>query len=180
MFLPRFKRSDIWYTLVLVGIGAACTGFAAAWLSINVFLQQLNTVPPDMFMFYVAAPLSALLVGPYFWWRLLIKVDRLSLKRGIFAGVLASVIAHPLTWFFAMPFTYLAGMRTIAYGSILDNPLTNPLELFGGSLVYALFSLLLVGWITTLVGAAGGGLIAFLQTRCHCRQRWQAALSLQP
>jgi len=92
-------------------------------------------------------------------------------------GVVGSVLIHPLTWFFAMIFSDLAAMRTIAGGFILDNPFTHPLELFAGRFVYAPFSLVIVGWITILIGGISGGLIASLQIRNNCQQRWRAALS---
>lgn len=177
MWFPRSKRSDIWYTLLLVGIGGAIAAWVAATLAIRFYMQRLDNLPPDMIMLYLAAPLAALLIGPALWWRFLISVDKLSIKRGVLIGLVGSILVHPLTWFFALIFSSLAGMRTIAGGFILENPFTHPLELFAGSFVYAFFSLLIVGWITVLIGGLLGGLIASLQIRNNCQQRWNAALS---
>lgn len=162
--MPRFspQPSDTWYTLLCVGMGAALAGFSAAFLALNTHF----TMPSDKEFFYVAAALASLLIGPLFWWLFIIKPHRITLRRGIIIGMLGSVVAHPLTWFLAELMVYSTG-RSTWMGSTLVNP---PLVALFGSLVYSVFSLVYVGWFTTLLGAIAGGVLIYAQrtcTRCH-------------
>ncbi len=166
MFSSFSRRSDIWQTLLLVGICSAIAGYGAAWLSFKFY-----TANTDVGMIYPAAPLAALLIGPLFWWRSIMKVRRLSIRRGIVVGILSSIAAHPLTWFLAMLLALLNGSPTVA-GVLIFNPLVA----LGNSLVLSLFSMIEVGSITVLVGGITGGLMAGLQLGFHCQERWSAVL----
>ncbi len=178
MFPLRRKQLDIWYTLLLVGIGATLTGLVATILVFRFYAFQLTlqngqeTLLHDINVFYIAAPLASALLIPCLWWRLIIKPSRLNVSRGIGIGLLGSIIAHPLAWYLALLFAFLLKAKTI--GSITVG---NPLENLVGCLFLSLFSLIEVGWITILVGGLAGGCIAFLQSKCHCSERWQQALS---
>lgn len=175
----RFKRSDIWYSLLLVGAGAALAGLAATLVALRFMRVQLSlqngveTIPSGMAVFSVAAPLAAALLGPCLWWWAIIKPGRLSVRRGIGIGVLGSILAHPLAWYAALVLAYLTGQTTVA-GLLVTNPLLDLL----GAVILAPFSLLWVGWITALVGGVAGGMIALLQSLYGCSDRWRTALSV--
>lgn len=170
MSLPRSKRSDVWYSLLLVGGGAALAGLVAAVLALQFYGTSYGTwVAP----FYLTAPLAAALLGPYLWWRAIIKPGRLSVRRGICVGVLGACLAHPLAWYFAMVLAFLMREQTVA-GILVANPLQDLLT----SLFLAPFSLIYVGWITALVGGVAGGTAALLQSAYGCSGRWRAALSV--
>ena len=170
MSLLRSKRSDVWYSLLLVGGGAALAGLAAAILALQFYGTSYGT---RVAVFYLAAPLAAALLGPCLWWWAIIKPDRLSVRRGIGVGVLGASLAHPLTWYIALVLAFFTGEPTVA-GLLVFNPLQDLLA----SLFLAPFSLIYVGWITALVGGVAGGAITLLQSAYGCSGRWRAALSV--
>src|SRR4051794_32233734 len=102
MFSSFRKHSDIWYTLLLVGLGAAAAGAGAAFLSFK-FLYYHYTLPtPETQAICLAASLVALVIGPFSWWHGIIRVGRLSIKRGMVVGALGSLSMHLPTWYLAM------------------------------------------------------------------------------
>lgn len=177
MSFLRFKRSDVWYTLFLVGIVAALASFVAAILAIRLIWATTSpdygaTIRPDYRVLLLAASLASAAIGPALWWWMIIKPGRLSVRRGICVGALAGSIAHPIVWYVALVLAFLTGQPTVA-GILVTNPLQDLLS----AIVLALVSLLFVGWLTALIGGAVGGVIALLQSMSGCRGRWQAALS---
>jgi hypothetical protein len=179
MSLFRFKRSDVWYTLLLVGVVAALVSFVAAILALKslypggAWQNWWATIPPDFTTFPLIASLASALLGPALWWRMIIKPGRLSVRRGIAVGALAGIIAHPIVWYAALALAYLTGRPTVATTILVTNPLQDLLS----AIVLAIFSVLFVGWLTALIGGVVGGVIALLQSMSGCRERWQAALS---
>jgi len=165
MSMLRSKRWDVWYSLLLVGAGAALAGLAAATVALRFAGMPIAE-------FYLAAPLAAVLLGPGLWWWAIIQPGRLNVRRGIGVGVLGACLAHPLAWYIALVLAFVRGEPTIASINV-----TNPVQDLLASLVLAGFSLLYVGWITALVGGAAGGLVALLQSVSGCTQRWRAALA---
>ena len=163
-------RSAPWYRLCLIGIGASLTGLSAAFLALNVPFGLSSF--PEKPVFYVAAALAALLIGPLLWWLFILRPNRSTLRRGILIGMLGSVAAHPLTWFLAELMVYFMGRQTWM-GSVLINP---PLEALVGSPIYAVFSLVYVGWLTTLIGGVMGGVFIGAQRACPGCQ-WVSSLS---
>lgn len=155
----RPRRSDVVFSLALVGIGAAGAGAGTAYLSVHLAVRM---PPTDSWLLYVAAPLAALLIGPLFWWRFLLKPNRLTLQRGIAVGLLGSVVAHPLTWYLANLLAFLLGRPTGGMGVLVMNPL---LDLVG-CLVIAPFSLLYAGWLTALLGGVIGGSFTWAYRSC--------------
>lgn len=127
-------------------------------------------------VFYLTAPLAALLLGPSLWWWAIIKPGRLSVRRGIGIGVLGASLAHPLAWYITLVLAFLMGQRTIG-GVNGGINVTNPGQGLFACLVLAGFSLIYVGWITALIGGVAGGVVALLQSVSGCTQRWHAALA---
>ncbi len=163
---PSFpKRSATWSTLLLVGISAALVGGGAAFLALT-FWWTLNGQEPhylDSGVFYLAPALVSLLIGPLFWWLMILRPRRLTLRRGILVGILSSLVAHPLTWFLALVILSLSRRNTnlgSAYPINIGLEIHNPIELLQGSLVLSVLSLFYVGWITLIVGGVAGGVLA--------------------
>lgn len=180
MALPRFKRSDVWYTLLLVGIFAAIASFVAAVLALKslypggAWQNWWATIPPDFTTFPLIASLTSALLGPALWWRMIIKPGRLSVRRGIAVGALIGIIAHPVVWYVALALAYFTGRSTVAATILVTNPLQDLLS----AVVLAMFSVLFVGWLTALIGGVVGGVISLLQSLSGCRERWREALSI--
>jgi hypothetical protein len=150
------RRFAILGTLFVVGICAAFLAFIAAFLIISLFQPDGDWRRPFSF----CAALSALLLGPYLWWYLIIKPRRLTVKRGIRVGVLGGFLAYPLAWFLAV----LPGIQTMHFEYYLEMAISSSLA-----------SMLLVGWLTALLGGGAGAVVAKLQITCRCQQRWYAA-----
>jgi hypothetical protein len=182
MFLPQIKlrRSGPGYTLLLTSIGGALAGFIAAFLAIKFYQFQLmlqavnDSSLASADVFYVAAPLAALVLTPLLWWYFIIRKDQLTLRRGVCIGFVGSVLAHPLAWLFAMILATCTGSRAILSVGI-TNPFLNPLAALLSSLFLSVFSLLMVGWITMVMGGLAGGIIAALQRRFRLNELWRTA-----
>jgi hypothetical protein len=155
----RPERAAAAFSLVLIGIGAAVVAAASAYVGVHL---AVSIPPADSWLFYLAAPLAALLIAPLFGWLFLLRPNRLTLRRGIVVGVLGSVAAHPFTWYLANLLAYLTGMHTGGMGFLVMNPL---LDLVG-CLVIAPFSLLYVGWLTALLGGVMGGGFTWAYRSC--------------
>ncbi len=163
------KRSASWSILCLVGINAALAGWAAALLALTFvsILPALDGIAgsrPDIVVFSLAAALSSLLIGPLFWWLFLIRPHRFTLRRGILVGSCGSLVAHPLTWLLAMVIGSLSGLNTLLGQPLRELvPAMKDPNLIGEvlvSLFLSIYSLILVGWLTALVGGIVGGLLA--------------------
>jgi hypothetical protein len=155
----RPARVDVAFSLVLVGLGAALAAAVSAYVGVHLAVP----IPPaDSWLFYLSAPIAALVIGPLFCWLFLLKPNRLGVRRGIVVGVVGSVVAHPLTWFLANLVAFLTGMPTGGMGILVMNPLLDLL----GCLVVAPFSLLYVGWLTALLGGAMGGSFIWASRLC--------------
>src|SRR5438874_1603110 len=146
------QRAAIWYTLFFVGIGAALAGFGVAFLALKFvstlsFAHGVEMHWPEVGLFYLAAALASLLLGPLFWWCLIIQPRHLTLGRGILVGILGSLVAHPLTWFLAMVVASLRGTNSVLV-FLIQSP--NPIGELMESLYTSLWSLLYVGWIPIL------------------------------
>ena len=113
--------------------------------------------PPVVVVFSLAAALASLLIGPLFWWLFIIRPRQLTLSRGIFVGCLSSFVAHPLTWFLALMPVSLGWMNTIPFLWIGHITLSEELQAIPSLSSY---SLLFVGWLTTLIGGMVGGVLA--------------------
>jgi hypothetical protein len=164
MELQRLRRVSLAFSLVLVGVGAAVTAAGSAYIGVHLAVP----IPPaDSWVFYLAAPLAALLIGPLFVWFFLIRPNRLTLRRGIVVGLLGSVVAHPLVWYLANLVAYLIGMPTAGFGILVMNPW---LDLIG-CLFLAPFSLLYVGWLTALLGSMMGASFTWAYRSCPRVQR---------
>jgi hypothetical protein len=155
------KRSNPWPTLLLVGCSAALAGVCAALLSllfVSMTFHSIVSGGPTIMLFSLAAALSAALLGPLLWWLLIIRPDQLTLGRGILVGILGSLVAHPLTWFLFMVTTSWAHAT---FNLDIGSPSPNDPEGFLSVIVFlSIYSLFLVGWLTTLIGGGVGAVLA--------------------
>src|SRR6185437_1342657 len=94
MDAQRLRRSSLIFSLVLVGIGAAVLAAGSAYIGLHLAAPMQSA---DSWLFYLSAPVAALVIGPLFCWLFLLRPNRLTLRRGIVVGLLGSVVAHPLT-----------------------------------------------------------------------------------
>jgi hypothetical protein len=169
----RSKSWAVCYSLLLVAVGSALAGLAATTVALWFVGAPIAAFYAE---FYLAAPIAAALLGPCLWWWVIIRPDRLSVRRGIGVGALSACLAHPLAWYIALVLAFFMGERTLG-GVTGGVTVTNPAQDLGASLILAGFSLLYVGWITTLLGGAAGGGIALLQSVSGSARRWRAVLS---
>jgi hypothetical protein len=156
---------DTWFKLCAIGIGAALAGLGTALIALNTPFSFTSL--SDKPLFYLGATLASLLIGPLFWWFFILKPDRTTLCRGIVIGMLGSFAAHPLAWFIGDLMAYLMGRQLWMGSTFVDSPLAALL----GSPFYAVFSLIYVGWITTLAGGVVGGMFVSAQRICLRCQR---------
>src|SRR5260370_4280804 len=166
MFRSLARLSDIWFTLLFVGIGAAFIAFGLTFLCVQLVTVLLSLVQVSTGLdIYLAAALASLLVVPPLWWFFIIKPRRLTIGQGAFVGFLASLAVHPLTWLFALLFSFMQHEE----GVIPGDPIS--------TLIFLSFaSLILVGWMTLPLGALTGAGFVAIQRRLHCQARWSAVL----
>ena len=155
------KRPTTWFTLSLVGVSAAFAGGAAALLALTFvllmpFFKGITAYLSGIMVFSLAAALASLLIGPLFWWLFIIRPRQLTLSRGIVAGILGSLVAHPLTWFLVIVVASLGG-NTILFLRVEH---VTPIEILQAIPIYSVYSMFYVGWLTTLVGGVVGGNLA--------------------
>ena len=131
--------------------GLAAFGLSAWLLAGNTSGWQI---------FVGISPLAAFLTGFILWWSLMTLRPRVSLLFGLLVGALIGILAHPVAWYLAILWMYFSGET----GSLGEAPL-NPVEGILYAPVYALPSLLIVGWLSVPLGLIGGGLVAYLQSR---------------
>lgn len=141
----------IW--LILPSLAFAVVGWACS-------MWFLSGASGDWKVMLYAAPAAAFLSGAFFWWLLVIRPERPAWSRGVTAGALAGLAAHPLAWYLASLAFYLAGVK----GSLGEETI-DPINGLWASLVYSLLSLVGLGWLTVPAGALAGGVMAFFQRK---------------
>jgi hypothetical protein len=151
------QRSDTVLSILFTGICAASTGFLAAFLALNFYfkivIHENNIAIPNIWQFYGAATLAALLTGSFMWWHFVTKPGQYTLKQGIMVGIITSIIAHPVAWLLAGLITYFGNVPFFT-GFIINSPF----DVLFVALFVSMFSLLYVGWLTALVGGIAGAL----------------------
>ena len=131
--------------------GLAAFGLSAWMLAGNTSGWQI---------FIGLSPVAAFLTGFVLWWSLMTLRPRVNLLFGLLAGALIGILAHPVAWYLAILWMYFSGET----GS-LGEPTVNPLEGLLYAPIYALPSLLIVGWLSVPLGLIGGGLVAYIQSK---------------
>lgn len=158
--------------LLVVGITCLLVGGAGAVLS-SAWLVRASSLPgsaqdPRALPLYLGASLAALLSGLFFWWLLILRPKRITPGRGAWVGVVGSLVAHPLAWLFALGGPLLIGGTTS--WDLPPTPSLLDLLFYTGG--YSLYSLILTGWLTALIGGlAGAGVAGVLAVLVGSGQR---------
>ena len=132
-----------------------------------------------LIFFLVVVPFAGLLVGLPTWWLFVARPRQLTLRRGIFLGMLSGIVAHPLVWICCWLLLSLLGVINLTLHLIANLPLVLPFDfplvLLDLPLVlpFSVLSLILAGWITAAVGGIAGGLLVHLQAVLVRRMRQQ-------
>jgi hypothetical protein len=149
---------------LLIGVGAVLASMIATVLSLAFVSFVSLTKTYDVGIYLASASLAGLLTGLPIWWRFIGRPRYATVGRGVLLGALSSIVAHPLMWGFEALFSSLLGAdptRTLGLIVFMDIPLS-------------LMSLFYVGWITTLVGGATGGVLMYLQRTLALRSQQRA------
>ena len=119
---------------------------------------------PSFRFFWVAVVLSSFTFGALFWRMLPERYARRRVLLGVIAGILGSLAAHISTWFLSWLGSYLCNWLDCVDSS--GEPFANIWEVFSAVFLLGFVSILVLGWLTSLVGGVLGGLYAFwLQKR---------------
>ena len=100
--------------------------------------------------------LAAFLLASLGAWLLLTLARPITVWKGVLVGLLVGLLAHPTTWYLAIIYLYLTGSE-----SSLGESMLNPIQALWGSLVYSIYSLALVGWVTLPLSMVCSGGLAY-------------------
>lgn len=143
---------------LVFGLVCALIGLGFGLLFSIAFSNGSN----DYLWFYIA--LSSFILGALSWRLLPERFTRRRILSGVIAGVLGSLVAHFATWFFAKLGAYLCGWLDCAASTV--QPPANVSDWMNSVAWMGMMSILVLGWLTSLVGGILGGFYAFfLQKR---------------
>ncbi|GAB4391584.1 MAG: hypothetical protein Tsb005_01980 [Gammaproteobacteria bacterium] len=132
-------------------------------LSCGIIAWQLNAMGVGRTLL-VPATLAGLMCALLCWVWLIAWRKHETLMRGIWAGSIAGLIAHPLTWYLAV----IRANINFYFIPWCDCP-EAPVGLLAGipqSILLSYLSLFPLGWMTLVLGAvAGAGLVYYYQHR---------------
>jgi len=168
------RKLFFWFEGATMLLGGGCAFLAASFLSMHSpdFLVGFHWDIENSIL-TLSASMAAALTGLGLWRYCTARVRWLSMRRAIGAGMLFSLLAHPLAWYLTMVLSFIAHLLDPAdsFGGLGIDPLS---ALFG-SLFLSLFSLVLVGWLTLSVSALlAGGLLSLLRLRNSAFQSAQS------
>jgi hypothetical protein len=148
--------------LLVVGIVSLVGGGAGAYLAV-AGLDQAWRLPgsaqdPRLVPLYLGAAAAALLSGQFFWWCFIVRPRHLTPERGAWVSAASSLAAHPFAWLFALLATVVTGGTAANAWALPQAPSVVTILIYAGG--YSLYSLILVGWFTALLGGLAGGEIA--------------------
>jgi hypothetical protein len=159
------RRLFFWFEGASVLLGGGCAFLAASFLSIHSsnFLVAFHWDSENSIL-TLCASMAAALTGLGLWRYCTARVRWLSLRRAMGAGMLFSLLAHPLAWYLTMIVSFIAHLLDPAgpFG-VLG---VDPFSAVFGSLFLSLYSLVLVGWLTLSVSALlATGLLFLLRSQ---------------
>jgi len=152
---PVFPTRNTLYALLQVGIGAVLITGLIMGVCLYPLLKGGDWRPLS-----IAASLAAILTSLFCWWLFILRPGRITWLRGMGVGMLSGVLVHPATWYLLILYYYCIGAK----GSLGD-PTLNPYQAILESLVFSLWSLIIVGWFTIPLGGVGGVVLALIQRR---------------
>src|SRR5260221_2790176 len=130
-----------------------------------------------LIFFLVVVPIAGLLVGLPTWWLFVARPGHITLRRGIFLGMLSGIVAHPLVWICCL--LILPDVVNLTPHLVSNPPLVLPPNLVL-VLPFSVLSLILVGWITTRVCGITWCLLVHLQVVLMRRIRQQDGIVSPP
>lgn len=183
-------------TWLLMSVGIVLASEIAAALSL-VFVRVIFPLSFNgsgnallalgVIFFLIIVPLAGLLAGLPTWWLFVARPRHITLRRGIFLGMLSGLVAHPLVWICCLLLLSLVDAISLAPHLTSNFPSNFPsgLPLEPSSdlllaLPLSVLSLILVGWITASVGGIAGGLLVHLQGAPTWRLRQQDGIVSPP
>lgn len=172
--IPSVRPRRAFWPLLVLGIVLASEAATICSLSCILLLYHLlypweGYVPSlDLFLIFVGiAPLVGLLVGLPTWYLVIELPGRATTHRGVVYGVLSSLIAHPLMWM------SLSVLSAILSGGGIGTALSEDIQ---SVILYSLFSLIFVGWITIPIGGCAGHLLIRLREKLTPPSQFQDPL----
>ncbi len=142
--IPHFSLKRLSFSLLCFAL--------LATLVTTLFFALLIPVAPNLKDLALAGVPAVVLCSILFWWLLVVRPQRVTVIRGVLAGIL-SVVPAPLLMFV---------IWGIASGQIFQGPMP---VLFLGALAMVAVTISPLGWILMVIGGSIGGLLAFF-TRC--------------
>src|SRR5579859_1709035 len=163
--MPHPKKTR--RVLLLVGSVAALSAYVSSLLFLTLGSSNIEASLQGGWLLILASVFAAVINSVWVWWKLIIKPLHVTIGRGIGAGVLSSIIAHPLMWVFLFLFSYSFTGGYLLFGNNGSSlgQVQNLLQVIGGVLICSALSLLFVGWLTALVGGAGGAMLILMQRK---------------
>lgn len=142
----------------VLGFGAVCAVFGVACGIVVAIMAGKNT---DYRFFFVPAGIASFLVGAFNWWLFIGWKSKVTIRRGILAGLLAGIGGQYVCWLLTLWGAWIAWKL----GLFTTHDVMDPLMAFSGAAAFSFFSVLIMGWITVPGGAMLGGLFAALQKK---------------
>lgn len=150
---PSFVSGAYRRTLVLGVLGAAFGAVLGFWIARGAAGHGWDKLG------YPAAAAAGLTIMPL-WWLVLERPRRFSIARGASVGALAGLLAHYPCWYLAAVGQYVAFRFFGGSPSSTGEPPIGPIEALQGALVLSVWSWLLYGWLTAIIGALSVGTYA--------------------
>jgi hypothetical protein len=150
-------------------MGLACLPvgvLAGAWVATTAIGRGYGA-------FALVAPIAAFLSGSLTWWLMIARSRYYSRLRGASAGAIAAILGHYICWYLFMVsafFSQSTSRSPLSPGQAMPNPM----EAIVWAGAPALWSLVLLGWITLPVGAVLGTLLASRQGASRAVSRTDA------
>jgi hypothetical protein len=155
-------------------LGGGCAFLAVSFISLSTpnVLDAFHWDTESSILTF-SASIAAALAGLGLWRYCTARVQWIRLRRAIGAGMLFSVLAHPLAWYLTMILSFVAHLLDPSgpFGFLG----VDPLSAVFGSIFLSLYSLVLVGWLTLFVSAIlGAGLVLLLRRQNPVLQHAQS------
>ena|SRR5579859_4836951 len=167
MSYPMPHPKNTRYVLLLVGTVASLSAEVSLFLVLTPGSSYIGASLQEAWPLFLSSVFAAVLSSVLVWWKLIIKPFRVTMGRGIGAGVLGSIMAHPLTWLFLFLFSYSFTGGDLSFGNNGGSlgQVQNLPQLIEGVIAFSVLSLLFLGWLTALVGGTGGALLILMQRK---------------
>jgi pimeloyl-ACP methyl ester carboxylesterase/membrane associated rhomboid family serine protease len=151
--------------VILAGVVFALAGFA-----LTILLTGENQFGSFYFPIFFTLAWGA--AGALVWWWLLRRGAVLRVMNGAAAGVLAGLLFHPFFWLLFSVFALFTDIEKQA----LDFNLNVLMAILFWPIV-SIVSMLIIGWLTALVGGVIGGILGFLNRRSQVDMSEKPALN---